>query len=31
MISDDDKIVFEDGCVYEIKVTVGDKVFTLVE
>ena len=31
MISDDDKIVFEDGCVYEIKVTVGDKVFTLVK
>jgi hypothetical protein len=31
MISDDDKMVFEKGCIYEIEVTVGDKIFTLVK
>ena len=31
MISDDDKMVFEKGCIYEIRVTVGDKIFTLVK
>ena len=31
MISYDDKMVFEKGCIYEIEVTVGDKTFTLVK
>ena len=31
MQSVDDKIVFEKGCIYEIEVTIEDKVFTLVK
>ena len=28
---DEDDFIFEKGCIYEIRVTVGDKIFTLVK